>query len=240
MKPKHPAGSPMTLGNLRELGVHHLIAYCLDDACLHSERIDAWRYSGDVQVQSLSRRAVCGKCGGKRVDVRPNWRERPQSENLTEEHLQTANRENTRISIGTLTKTLGILAVAAVLVGLLAYMQKPAAPIAQKAAIQATPTTAVSKPDTNPWIAALSAVGECKAKRLSGELKTYVESATCSNPNIVQAFSAANYKHMDLIQAFAAKRLELAEKLDRQQISEAQSDRELSEFSNRIRNEERQ
>jgi hypothetical protein len=25
--PKHPPGPPMTLGNMRELGVHHLIAY---------------------------------------------------------------------------------------------------------------------------------------------------------------------------------------------------------------------
>ena len=51
--------------------------------------------------------------------------------------------------------------------------------------------------------------------------------------------NSANYKHMDLIQGFTAKRLELAEKLDRGQITEAQSESELSEFSNRIRNEER-
>jgi hypothetical protein len=30
MKPKHPPGPPMTLGNMRELGVHHLIAYWCD------------------------------------------------------------------------------------------------------------------------------------------------------------------------------------------------------------------
>ena len=27
MNPKHPPGPPMTLGNMPELGVHHLIAY---------------------------------------------------------------------------------------------------------------------------------------------------------------------------------------------------------------------
>jgi hypothetical protein len=27
--PKHPPGPPMTLGNMRQLGVHHLIAYPL-------------------------------------------------------------------------------------------------------------------------------------------------------------------------------------------------------------------
>jgi hypothetical protein len=90
-----------------------------------------------------------------------------------------------------------------------------------------------------PWVAALAAVKECKAKRLSGELKTYVQSAMCSNPGIVQAFAAINYKRLDLIQGFAAKRRELAEKLDRGQITEAQGERELSDFSNRIRGEER-
>lgn len=89
-----------------------------------------------------------------------------------------------------------------------------------------------------PWIAALSTVKECKAKRLSGELKTYVQSAICSNPGVVQAFSAVNYKHIDLIQGFVAKRLELAEELDRSQITEAQGERELSDLANRIRAEE--
>jgi hypothetical protein len=90
-----------------------------------------------------------------------------------------------------------------------------------------------------PWVAALSAVKECKAKRLSGELNTYVQSAMCSNPAIVQAFSAVNYQHMDLIEGFAAKRLDLAERLDRGQITELQGDRELSDLSRWIRAEER-
>jgi hypothetical protein len=34
-KQRHEPGPPMTLGNMRELGVHHLIAYCLNDACRH-------------------------------------------------------------------------------------------------------------------------------------------------------------------------------------------------------------
>ena len=32
-KPKHPAGPPMTLGNMRGLGVQRLIASCLNDEC---------------------------------------------------------------------------------------------------------------------------------------------------------------------------------------------------------------
>jgi hypothetical protein len=27
--------APMTFGNMRELGVHHLIAFCLSEACRH-------------------------------------------------------------------------------------------------------------------------------------------------------------------------------------------------------------
>jgi hypothetical protein len=144
------------------------------------------------------------------------------------------------MTISALTKVLGILAVLVILVGMSVYfyLRKAATQVPQQAAIQAASTTMVTQPGTDPWIAALSAVKECKVKRLGGELKTYIQSAMCSNPGIVQAFSAVNYKHMDLIQGFASKRLELAEKLDRWQINEAQSDRELSDFSNRIRNEE--
>jgi hypothetical protein len=144
------------------------------------------------------------------------------------------------MTISALTKALSILAVSVILVGLSVYMRKPATPVPQQAAIQGAPKTATTLLGTDPWTAALSAVKECKIKRLGGELKTYVQSATCSNPGIVQAFIAVNYKHLDLIQAFAAKRLELAEKLDRGQITEAQSERELLDFSNRIRNDDPQ
>jgi hypothetical protein len=30
----------MDLANMRELGVHHLIAYCLNDSCRHQALID--------------------------------------------------------------------------------------------------------------------------------------------------------------------------------------------------------
>ena len=144
------------------------------------------------------------------------------------------------MTISALAKVVGILAVFVILIGLSVYTQKAATPVPQQAAIQPAPTTTATQPGTDPWITALSAVKECKIRRLGGELKTYVQSAMCSNPGIVQAFSAVNFKHMDLIQAFTAKRLELAEKLDLGQITEAQSERELSDFSNRIRNEETQ
>jgi hypothetical protein len=34
-------------------------------------------YPAETEVPSFQRRAKCGKCGGKRVDVRPNWKEQP-------------------------------------------------------------------------------------------------------------------------------------------------------------------
>jgi hypothetical protein len=73
----------MTLGNMRELGVQNLIASCLNDACRHTALIDVSSYPAETEVTSFQRRAVCGKCGGRRVDVRPNWKEQPPQASLT-------------------------------------------------------------------------------------------------------------------------------------------------------------
>jgi hypothetical protein len=62
----------MTLGNMRRLGVHHLIASRLNDVCRHQAIIDVSSYADHVEVPSFQRRVKCGKCGGKQVDVRPN------------------------------------------------------------------------------------------------------------------------------------------------------------------------
>jgi hypothetical protein len=68
------------------------------------------------------------------------------------------------------------------------------------------------------------AAKECKAKWLRGELRSRVASVRCSNPRIVQAFSNAHYKHMDLIQLFAKKRLRLALIQDRNKTTEDQAE----------------
>ena len=44
MTPKHPPGPPMTLGNMRELGVQNLLAFCHNDACRHSA-LTRWIYA---------------------------------------------------------------------------------------------------------------------------------------------------------------------------------------------------
>src|SRR5262245_9606314 len=74
---------PMTLGNMRELGVRRLIASCLNDECRHTALIEVSSYPAETEVPSFQSRAICGKCGGKRVDVRPNWKEQTTRESLT-------------------------------------------------------------------------------------------------------------------------------------------------------------
>jgi hypothetical protein len=77
MNPKRPAGPPVTLGNMYENGVRHLMAFCHNDACRHQAVIDVSIYRPDTPIPGFRPRVKCGKCGGKRVDVRPNWREEP-------------------------------------------------------------------------------------------------------------------------------------------------------------------
>ena len=52
-KETRPTGSPMTLGNMRELGVQRLIASYLNDACRHTALIEA-----GTEIPSLGPEAV--------------------------------------------------------------------------------------------------------------------------------------------------------------------------------------
>jgi transposase len=65
--------------NLREQGVTHLIAFCHNDACRHQALIDVSKYPGDTPVLWFRSKVKCAKCGarGNRIDVRPNWKEKP-------------------------------------------------------------------------------------------------------------------------------------------------------------------
>ena len=77
MAPKQPPGPPMTLGNMRELGVHRLLVSCLNPQCRHEALKDVSKYWADTTVPSFIPKMKCSQCGGKRVDVRPNWKEQP-------------------------------------------------------------------------------------------------------------------------------------------------------------------
>jgi hypothetical protein len=86
------------------------------------------------------------------------------------------------------------------------------------------PQASVSQPQ-DPMVIAqnemVAAITECRNKRIDGTLQTFVASAQCANPRILQAFSNANYRYMDLITAFNAQRLQISERVDRKQLSEA-------------------
>jgi hypothetical protein len=71
----------MTLGNMRKQGVRHLIGFWLNDACRHQALIDVSDYPADTPVPRFGGKVVCAKCGarGRRIDVRPNWKEAPGS-----------------------------------------------------------------------------------------------------------------------------------------------------------------
>jgi hypothetical protein len=74
-KPNQSSSPPMTLGSMRQLGVHRLLVSCL--RCRHEALIDVSSYWADMTVPSFIPRMKCTQCGGKRVDVRPNWKEQP-------------------------------------------------------------------------------------------------------------------------------------------------------------------
>ena len=44
---KHPPGPPMTLANMRALGVQRLLASCLNDECRHQALIEVFNYPGE-------------------------------------------------------------------------------------------------------------------------------------------------------------------------------------------------
>ena len=56
---------------------------------------------------------------------------------------------------------------------------------------------------------------------------------------IVEAWGAAKYKYMDLVKTFAAKRLELARRVDRGELSEEQNQRQIADFYSQLQAEGR-
>ena len=60
---KQPHGQLMTLGDMRELGVRRLIAFCHNDACRHGALIDVSVYPGKTAVPWFQLLAHCRQCG---------------------------------------------------------------------------------------------------------------------------------------------------------------------------------
>ncbi|MGA7455130.1 MAG: hypothetical protein WBW73_29100 [Rhodoplanes sp.] len=80
--------TPMTLGNMRSLGVRSLAVTC--ELCHHEAVLPADRWSDAVLVRSFRPRMVCTQCGIVGADARPNWREMQASGNWRMESSRTA------------------------------------------------------------------------------------------------------------------------------------------------------
>ena len=70
---------PMTLGNMRSLGVQRLEAICGETLCGHAGAINASALPDDVAVPDVADRLRCSKCGSKNVSTRPLWGEQQAS-----------------------------------------------------------------------------------------------------------------------------------------------------------------
>jgi hypothetical protein len=62
IKPEQPHG-PMTLGNMRRLGVQRLLVSCLNPDCLHSIVFDVSHYDAEIAVPSSPH--GCGAAGAQ-------------------------------------------------------------------------------------------------------------------------------------------------------------------------------
>jgi hypothetical protein len=78
---KTEPGPPMTLANMRSLGVRSLAVTC--ELCHHAVRLDVDSYVDDVPVPSFGPRMVCTRCGIIGADARTNWREQAERPSLT-------------------------------------------------------------------------------------------------------------------------------------------------------------
>jgi hypothetical protein len=87
-------GPPMTLGNMREQGVRSLAVYCLNHACLHQTVINVDDCPAEIEVPSFGRCMKCSKCGGRRVDVRPNRKERSGMPDRAGEAVPTRRQQD--------------------------------------------------------------------------------------------------------------------------------------------------
>jgi hypothetical protein len=54
---------PMTLGNMRELGVPGLMVYCLNPKCLNRDRLDVDGYGMKYEYRGSAPAGFCTSCG---------------------------------------------------------------------------------------------------------------------------------------------------------------------------------
>jgi hypothetical protein len=69
----------ITFAELRDMGLRGILIYCADYRCSHSMAVNADRWPDDVRPSDIEPRFVCGACGKRGADVRPdfNWDKMP-------------------------------------------------------------------------------------------------------------------------------------------------------------------
>lgn len=78
--------APMTLTNMRSLGVTSVSAECLRPRCGHEAVVDASGFPAQTAVPDVGLRLRCTKCGGRSVATRPEWTESLISQRLFPGH----------------------------------------------------------------------------------------------------------------------------------------------------------
>jgi hypothetical protein len=116
--------------------------------------------------------------------------------------------------------------------------RQPTPQLVQRPTPQQAP---ISAQDPMQWAAQVTVqtANECRTKRLRGELPTHAASVQCANAPMLAAFNEAHYRYMDLIQLFAAKRLELATRIDHGELTEQQGQLEIQNAYASIQEAER-
>jgi hypothetical protein len=74
LQPHLPIAGPqqkITLGEMRQCGLHRLLVYCADYKCAHSVTLSADRWPDRVRLSDLEPKFICQACGHRGADVRP-------------------------------------------------------------------------------------------------------------------------------------------------------------------------
>ena len=58
---------------MRDQGVGGLLIYCADYGCSHSLAISGDRWPDDLRLSDIEPRFICGACGKRGADVRPDF-----------------------------------------------------------------------------------------------------------------------------------------------------------------------
>ena len=67
---------PMTLGNMRTLGLTCVVVTCVAEGCGDEKAVGVSGWPDTAYVPDVGLRLKCPKCGALELDSRPDWTER--------------------------------------------------------------------------------------------------------------------------------------------------------------------